>query len=89
MTSFSEITIDFENGKDDFSDDGRITVAWEDRLNENVLKEIGDMCFINVGLEKDKNGKTFYKNFLSEYDAIAYIKEHLEEDIVFFEAGIV
>ena len=71
-----------ENGKDDFSDDGRITVAWEDRLNENVLKEIGDMCFINVGLEKDKDGKTFYKKFLSEYDAIAYIKEHLEEDMV-------
>ena len=40
------------------------------------------MCFINVGLEKDKDGKTFYKKFLSEYDAIAYIKEHLEEDMV-------
>lgn len=71
-----------ENGKDNFSEEGRIKVAWEDRLNENILENIGDLCFITVGIEKDKTGKTFYKKFLSEYDAISYIKEHIDENMV-------
>lgn len=71
-----------ENGKDDFSEQGRITVAWEDRLNKSILDNIGDLCFFTVGIEKDKEGKTFYKKFLSEFDAIAYIKEHLDENMV-------
>lgn len=72
------------------SDDGRtiddfenkFTVDWEDRFDEDILESIGSMCFITVGLEKDKNGKTFPKKFLSPYDAIAYIKEHLEQGTV-------
>lgn len=70
--------------KDDGSDDfeTQIQVAWEDRFNENVLELIGDLCFMTVGLEKTDKGNTFYKKFLSPYDAIAYIKEHLTEDIV-------
>ena len=70
--------------KDDGSDDfeKQIVVDWEDRLNENVLEEIGDLSFITVGLETTDKGKTFYNKFLSEYDAIAYIKEHLTEDMV-------
>lgn len=70
--------------KDDGSDDfeAQIIVDWEDRLNDDVLEEIGDLSFITVGLEKTSDGKTFYKKFLSAYDAIAYIKEHLAEDVV-------
>lgn len=70
--------------KDDDTDDfeKQIIVAWEDRLNENVLEQIGDLCFITVGLEKTSKDKTFYKKFLSAYDAIAYIKKHLTEDMV-------
>lgn len=71
-----------ENGKDDFDENARITVAWEDRLNPNILENIGKLCFFTVGIEKDIEGKTYYKDFLSEYDAIAYIKEHLTEDMV-------
>lgn len=71
-----------ENGRDDFNESGRINVAWEDRFDESVLETIGSLCFFTVGLEKDKAGKTFYKEFLSEYDAIAYIQEHLTEDMV-------
>ena len=69
-----------EDGSDDF--EAQITVDWEDRNNEEVLEEIGDLSFITVGLEKTSEGKTFYKKFLSAYDAIAYIKEHLTEDTV-------
>lgn len=68
------------DGSDDF--EAPIIVDWDDRLNDDVLEEIGDLSFITVGLEKTSEGKTFYKKFLSAYDAIAYIKEHLTEDMV-------
>lgn len=70
--------------KDDGSDDfeKQIIVDWEDRFNDDVLEEIGDLSFITIGLEKTDKGQTFYKKFLSEYDAIAYVKEHLTEDMV-------
>ena len=70
--------------KDDGSDDfeSQIIVDWEDRFDDNVLESIGDLSFITVGLEKTDKDKTFYKKFLSAYDAIAYIKEHLTEDMV-------
>ena len=75
----------FAHGKkDDGSDDfeSQIIVDWEDRNNDEVLEEIGELSFLVVGLEKTSEGKTFYKKFLSAYDAIAYIKEHLTEDMV-------
>ena len=68
------------DGSDNF--EAQITVDWEDRFNDDVLEEIGELSFITVGLEKTDKGQTFYKKFLSAYDAIAYIKEHLSEDVV-------
>lgn len=75
----------FAHGKkDDNTDDfdKQIIVDWNDRFNDSILEEIGDMSFINIGLEKTDKDKTFYKKFLSAYDAIAYVKEHLSEDMV-------
>ena len=70
--------------KDDGSDDfeSKVTVDWGDRFNEKILETIGDLSFITVGLEKTDKEKTFYKKFLSAYDAIAYIKAHLEDGMV-------
>lgn len=68
------------NGNDDF--DNRFEVAWEDRDNDVVIDAVGKLCFYRVGLEKTVKGDTYYKNFLSQYDAIAYIKEHLTKDMV-------
>lgn len=70
--------------KDDDSDDfdKQIIVDWDDRFNDEVLEDIGDLSFLNVGLVKDNNDKTHYEKFLSAYDAIAYIKEHLTENMV-------
>lgn len=68
------------DGTDDF--DKQIVVDWDDRFNEDVLEEIGDLSFITVGLEKTNKGQTFYKKFLSAYDAIAYVKSHLTNDMV-------
>jgi hypothetical protein len=69
-----------EDGSDDF--DSSIVVDWNERFDDDVLDEIGEFSFITVGLEKTSEGKTFYKKFLSQYDAIKYIKEHLTEDMV-------
>lgn len=69
-----------EDGSDDF--EAQIIVDWDDRFNDDVLNTIGELSFITVGLEKTDKGSTFYKKFLSAYDAIAYIKEHLTEDMV-------
>jgi len=60
---------------------------WEDRLNEELHAEIGEGCFLTVGIEKDAKDKTFYKKFLSQYDAIEYVKEHLESDMVIMVKG--
>ena len=70
--------------KDDGSDDfeKQIIVDWEDRFDEDILEEIGELSFITIGLEKTDKGYTFPKKFLSEYDAIAYVREHLTEDMV-------
>lgn len=69
-----------EDGSDDFKQ--QIVVDWNDRFNESVLEDIGDLSFLTIGLEKTNEGKTFYQKFLSAYDAIAYIKEHLTENMV-------
>lgn len=69
-----------EDGTDDF--ENRFTVDWEDRLDEDILESVGDLSFITVGLEKDKNDKVFYKKFLTPYDAINYVKENLEDGMI-------
>ena len=69
-----------DDGTDNF--DEQIIVDWEDRNDEALLEKIGDLSFITVGLEKTDKDKTFYKKFLSEYDAIAYVKEHLTNGMV-------
>lgn len=74
-----------ENGRDDF--DTRFEVAWEDRLDESILDEVGDLCFIKVGIEKTSEGNTFVKRFLSEYDAIKYVSEHLTSDMTISVRG--
>lgn len=69
-----------EDGGADFSTS--IEVSWDDRFNEEILENVADLSMITVGLEKTDKGKTYYKKFLNEYDAIAYIKEHLTSDMV-------
>ena len=69
-----------ENGSDDF--DTPIIVDWADRFNDDILEEIGQLSFFTVGLERTDKNKVYYKRFLSQYDAIEYVKEHLTEDMV-------
>ena len=66
-----------DKGRADFKK--QIIIPWEDRFDETVLKEIPDTDFITVGLVKGSDDKTVYKKFLSEYDAVMYIAQTLEE----------
>lgn len=65
-----------QDGMDDF--DNKFTLEWEDRNNESMLKDLGELCFIKVGIEKDEDGKFIEQKFLSEYDAIKYLSKHLK-----------
>lgn len=68
------------NGNDDFK--AQVKVDWEDRFDEEIIESLGDMSFFTVGIEKTDKGKTYVKKFLSAYDAIPYIEEHLTSDMV-------
>lgn len=69
-----------EDGTDDW--ENIFTINWDDRLDEEILDTLGDVCFIKVGLENTENGKLYTQKFLAAYDAINYIKEHLTNDTV-------
>ena len=71
--------------KDDKHDDGKskhVEIAWEDRFDEELLDTVADTSFITVGVEKDVKGKTVYKKFLSAYDAVEYLNDHLEDGMI-------
>lgn len=68
--------------KDDSGKSKSVEIVWEDRLNEDLYDNIADNSFITVGVEKDVKGKTVYKKFLTAYDAVEYLNEHLEDGMI-------
>lgn len=68
--------------KDDAGKSKSMEIAWEDRFDESLLDNIADSSFLTVGIEKDVKGKTLYKKFLTAYDAVEYLSEHLEDGVV-------
>lgn len=68
-----------EDGSDDF--ENSYTIDWEDRFDEDYLKDLGRLCFIEIGVEKDKDGNVVIQRFLSQYDAIKYLDEVLTDDM--------
>lgn len=65
-----------ENGRDDFNNTYQI--AFEDRFNEEYLKDIGSLCFLYAGIERDVKEEVAEYKFLHAYDYIKYLSEHLE-----------
>ena len=71
--------------KDDKDENGKskqVEIDWEDRLNEDLYDAIADSAFLTVGVEKDVKGKTVYKKFLTAFDAVEYLEEHLEDGMI-------
>lgn len=71
-----------KNEKDGEGRSKQVEIAWEDRLDESLLDAVSDSSLITVGVEKDVKGKTVYKKFLSQYDAIEYLNDYLEDGVV-------
>lgn len=82
MGGFSTVkdTTIYVNSKEDFTN--VYAIDFEDRFEESILETIHPFSFIKIGIEKDTNDKIFVKQFLSEYDAIHYLHEHLEDGMV-------
>lgn len=74
-----------KDGKTDWKT--QFTVDWDDRMNEEILKEVSEFDFITVGIEKDVKGNIVYKKFLSMYDVINYLNENLQDDSVLRVSG--
>lgn len=68
--------------KDDVGKSKSVEIAWEDRLDESLYDSISDSSFLTVGVEKDVKDKTVYKKFLTAYDAVEYLNEHLEDGMI-------
>ena len=68
--------------KDDAGKSKSVEIAWEDRLDESLYDSISDASFLTVGVEKDVKDKTVYKKFLTAYDAVEYLNEHLEDGMI-------
>lgn len=67
----------FASKKDDFK--SKLTIPYESRFNEALLKQVADFAFMNAGIEKDENGKRIYKRFLNAIDFSEYLKENLKD----------
>lgn len=68
--------------KDDAGKSKSVEIAWEDRLDKSLYDSISDSSFLTVGVEKDVKDKTVYKKFLTAYDAVEYLNEHLEDGMI-------
>lgn len=68
--------------KDDAGKSKSVEIAWEDRLDESLYDSISDSSFLTVGVEKDVKDRTVYKKFLTAYDAVEYLNEHLEDGMI-------
>ncbi len=68
--------------KDNTGKSKSVEIAWEDRLDESLYDSISDSSFLTVGVEKDVKDKTVYKKFLTAYDAVEYLNEHLEDGMI-------
>lgn len=66
-----------EDGGDDF--ENRYQIDFDDRFDEDILKDIGELCFMKIGIEKDTNDKIVVNKFLHAYDAIKYLAETLQD----------
>lgn len=66
-----------EDGGDDF--ENRYQIDFDDRFDEDILKDIGELCFIKIGIEKDTKGEVVINKFLHAYDVIKYLSETLQD----------
>lgn len=73
-----------------------VDINWADRLNESVIETLNNYSTINIGLIREGEApaegeedtrKLVVKRFLSAYDAIPYIQEHLKDGMMIMAKG--
>lgn len=73
-----------------------VEVSWADRKNESIIESLNRYSTIDIGLIRDgeepaegeeDTRKLVVKKFLSAYDAIPYIQEHLKDGMMVMAKG--
>lgn len=67
--------------------DDKFAIDWADRNNIDIKQKVGSSCFIRIKIQKDESGKLIEKTFLTEYDAIEYLSEHLKDGMRVYIGG--
>ena len=60
----------------------QIVVPYEDRFNEDILKDISPESLTIIAVENDTNNKLISKSFLSKEDAVKYLQATLTDGMV-------
>lgn len=85
---FDEVTIQPKDKEKRRDSNNRKRVPYQEDIDEKLDKDHEVFMGINIGLEKDEEGKNIRKVKFA-YDAAKYIKEHLKDgDYVFINGGL-
>lgn len=57
----------------------RITIPWESRKDEKLLKNVSKYAFFKVGIKQDEDGKMEYAQFISAIDFEDYLATNLKD----------
>lgn len=58
---------------------GMMDIKWEFRKDKKIIDEVANNSLIRVSVKQDENGKLIKEVFLSELDAVEYLRENLED----------
>lgn len=57
----------------------KMEIDWADRKIEKIVENVAEFSLYKAGLEREENGDLIIKKFMSAYDFIEYVNEHLED----------
>lgn len=60
----------------------RLFIPWDERNDEHWLDEVSSFNLVNVGIVRDDKDHNIVKSFVSGYDAVEYLQEHLTDGMV-------
>lgn len=66
---------------------GMMDIKWEFRKDKKIIDEVANNSLIRISVKKDDNGKPIKELFLSELDAVEYLRENLEDGAEVFVTG--
>ena len=58
---------------------GMMDIKWDFRKDKKIIDEVANNSLIRVSVKKDEDGKLIKEVFLSELDAVEYLRDNLED----------